>query len=220
MAVCPDGTLKAKMYAGGDFEEVTFQGANTDLESYVHAAHGMLYAEDGGALWDGSVKPVSILMQFRFDGNIGFPGGMLDKGQGVESVVDCLNRELEEEIGLNVDKFGFVQKDHVFSHKNAKRELVCHFYAKKVSKEEFLEIEKNVMEAHEWGIETMGTLRVPLYVMKEGMRGLPVFLTNRFAGNAKYQLIEAIRRRQVIPEADLDTLLSAHKKYSETKLNF
>lgn len=36
-------------------------------------------------------------MQVRFDGTIGFPGGLIDPG---EDVVTGLNRELKEELGL------------------------------------------------------------------------------------------------------------------------
>ena len=38
-------------------------------------------------------------MQMRFDGVLGFPGGMMDKG---EDPVLALNREMAEEIGLQV----------------------------------------------------------------------------------------------------------------------
>jgi U8 snoRNA-decapping enzyme len=36
-------------------------------------------------------------MQMRFDGVLGFPGGLIEKG---EDPVVGLNREMEEEIGL------------------------------------------------------------------------------------------------------------------------
>lgn len=37
-------------------------------------------------------------MQMRFDGTLGFPGGLIDPG---EDVLTGLNRELTEELGLN-----------------------------------------------------------------------------------------------------------------------
>ena len=47
-------------------------------------------------------------MQHRFDGQIGFPGGIADNGPD-ELPVDCLNRELEEEIGFDVSKHALKQ---------------------------------------------------------------------------------------------------------------
>ena len=38
-------------------------------------------------------------MQMRFDGTLGFPGGLVDAG---EDPVQGLNREMHEEIGLQV----------------------------------------------------------------------------------------------------------------------
>ena len=47
-------------------------------------------------------------MQNRCDGDIGFPGGILEK-ELKEHPVDGLNRELEEEIGLDVSKHALKQ---------------------------------------------------------------------------------------------------------------
>ena len=40
-------------------------------------------------------------MQMRFDGKMGFPGGLIDLG---ENLVTGLNRELDEEINLDLKK--------------------------------------------------------------------------------------------------------------------
>lgn len=42
-------------------------------------------------------------MQVRFDGYLGFPGGLVDEGE--TSISDALNREFKEENNLNLDKF-------------------------------------------------------------------------------------------------------------------
>ena len=47
-------------------------------------------------------------MQARFDGCLGFPGGLLDKDE-TEEVFEALNRELQEEIGLDLNLLKFVQ---------------------------------------------------------------------------------------------------------------
>ena len=49
-----------------------------------------------------------VQMQNRCDGDIGFPGGILEK-ELKEHPVDGLNRELEEEIGLDVSKHALKQ---------------------------------------------------------------------------------------------------------------
>ena len=41
-------------------------------------------------------------MQLRFDGKIGFPGGLLESNEEVHT---GLNRELKEEIDLDLDRF-------------------------------------------------------------------------------------------------------------------
>lgn len=47
-------------------------------------------------------------MQMRFDGYLGFPGGLVDAGETWE---EALNRELQEEIGLDLDRFlNFIMK--------------------------------------------------------------------------------------------------------------
>lgn len=93
-------------------------------------------------------------MQMRFDGAIGFPGGLLDGVKdGQEDPVSGLNRELEEEAALDTNRFAIKQTDHVFTHVNQKKRLVLHFYAKEVTKEEFSQIEQAVMTAADWGIE-------------------------------------------------------------------
>ena len=54
----------------------------------------------------------TLQMQARFDGQFGFPGGLLDKlesDSSDENPVDGLNRELEEEIAFNVEKFALKQ---------------------------------------------------------------------------------------------------------------
>lgn len=43
-------------------------------------------------------KPVVLQMQMRFDGHVGFPGGLVEPG---EDVVHGLIREMQEEINLD-----------------------------------------------------------------------------------------------------------------------
>ena len=47
-------------------------------------------------------------MVMRFDGRLGFPGGIIDEED--ETIVDGLNRECVEEIALDINKFKFSQE--------------------------------------------------------------------------------------------------------------
>ncbi|XP_035229173.1 U8 snoRNA-decapping enzyme-like isoform X2 [Stegodyphus dumicola] len=122
------------------------------------------------------VNPGFLQMQLRFDGCIGFPGGIIEEGT---NIVKGLNRELEEEINLN-SKYFVTDENHLFSHVNIEAKTCFHFYGKEVSKEEFQHIEKNALDARDYGIETFGMIRVPLFTMQDGIRGFPTFLKNCF----------------------------------------
>ena len=88
----------------------------------------------------------------RFDGRMGFPGGFIDKGP-CEDIVDGLNRELVEEIALDIERFPFNQSHHVLTSIYSSRKLCLHFYAQEVSIEHFKEIEAAQTNAMEWGME-------------------------------------------------------------------
>ena len=89
-------------------------------------------------------------MQMRFDGLIGFPGGLVDSG---EDPLQGLNRELEEEINLDLEKFRFEEDNHIVSCFHEQKNLVLHFYAKEVNLEEFKGIEKRNLTAPDYGAE-------------------------------------------------------------------
>ena len=72
-----------------------------------------------------------------------------------ETPLQCLNRELQEEIGLDLSKHSFSDNEHVSSYLHEGKNLVLHFYVKEVSAEEFLALETNTLQAHEYGIEVI-----------------------------------------------------------------
>lgn len=101
-------------------------------------------------------------MQMRFDGLFGFPGGFIDSTD--PSIVYGLNRELIEEINLDVDKHRVTQDNFVMSCVCSHRKMVTHFYAIEVTVAEYEEIEKRVIAAHDWGSEVRQFHRIILCI--------------------------------------------------------
>jgi U8 snoRNA-decapping enzyme len=89
-------------------------------------------------------------MQMRFDGLLGFPGGLVDPG---ENPLQAANRELEEEIGLDMQRVKLSDEDHVISFVNKSKTLVLHFYGRELTLQEFKEIELGNLKAPDYGSE-------------------------------------------------------------------
>ena len=143
-------------------------------------------------------------MQMRFDGTIGFTGGLIDSTD--ENVCDGLNREFGEEINMNKSKVAFEQMNHLVTHVHHSSRLILHFYLKEISLGLFNEIEKNAVYAKHYGSETLGIMRVPCYVFSDGKRGLPKFLSNQFIGNAKNQLIAGLVGANIFTQEEMDQI--------------
>ena len=60
-----------------DFEEISYNDSLELDESYKHATHCLLWCRNDAKLWDYNLN-ASCMMQMRFDGHIGFPGGFID----------------------------------------------------------------------------------------------------------------------------------------------
>ena len=92
----------------------------------------------------------------RFDGTLGFPGGIADKGETPEMAV---NREMSEELGCSVNKFAVTPADHLFSKvsDNLKhgRKFCLHSYAKEISLETLQQLEKSSLVGSDYGLEVI-----------------------------------------------------------------
>ena len=158
-----------------------------EITDVVRAAHCAFWCEpETKTLRDTPIKAL-LMMQLRFDGLLGFPGGLIDAG---ENILEGLNRELREEMALDNGKFNYhrkkskinsarfpVGKEHwVSAHLRQtqqpdgsfKKTQVCHFFSKKLSKEDFYEIEKKQLEADHWGYENFGLIRAPVLEFTAG----------------------------------------------------
>ncbi|GFU32040.1 u8 snoRNA-decapping enzyme [Nephila pilipes] len=150
---------------------------------------------------------VSNQMQMRFDGHLGFHGGLVSE----KDITIGLNRELKEEINLD-EKFFVTDEDYLFSHVETSNKLCLHFYGKKVTKEEFEAIEKDVFTAKDFGKETMGLIRVPMFTMDDGYHGLPAFLNNCFVGDSKNQLLNFILITNLMSPEEMNMVLENSRK--------
>ncbi|XP_059161340.1 U8 snoRNA-decapping enzyme-like [Physella acuta] len=192
-----------------------------DLESnsklkLQHASHGMIYANQKQLLWDLYEQKGLVMMQMRFDGVLGFPGGLVDEG---ETPVEGMNREMHEEIGLDLTKYSFNEQHHIASYLNKAKNLVLHFYLMEVTVEDFSTLELKTLNAKEYGIETYGIIRVPLFTMGDGLRGFPAFLANQFAGHSRCELILGLLTAKLFTENEMAIALSSYRQYAESLRN-
>ncbi|XP_011619015.1 U8 snoRNA-decapping enzyme isoform X2 [Takifugu rubripes] len=160
-------------------------------------------------------------MQMRFDGLLGFPGGLVDPSR--ETLEDGLSRELLEELGVRLP---VSIEDHVSSCYGpplrpissssssssssfySPPPLITHFYVKKIEEEQVKEVERAAAStAADHGLEVLGMVRVPLYTLKRG-GGLPLFLSHTFIGNARSQLVSTILRLQMMAREELHKALT------------
>lgn len=91
----------------------------------------------------------------RFDGMLGFPGGLVDEGETPEQAV---TREVNEEVGLegvdSADKVTITRADHILTQVSEKTGFCLHLYAKSVADmDTVIRLETHTLRAKEWGSE-------------------------------------------------------------------
>uniref|UniRef100_A0A8C2I2N5 U8 snoRNA-decapping enzyme n=1 Tax=Cyprinus carpio TaxID=7962 RepID=A0A8C2I2N5_CYPCA len=207
-------------------EQITREDALT-REGYRHACHIMLYGDSSAKLFGKIPIKHIVLMQMRFDGLLGFPGGLVNPSE--ETLEAGLSRELHEEVGVAVP---VGVDNHVSSCLSPScPRLITHFYIKKMTESELKEMEKAaVATATDHGLEVktlsvisrvckctykillcifliclqvLGMVRVPLYFLKNG-GGLPYFLSHSFISNSRAQLLSALQRCRLLSQGELE----------------
>ena len=93
-------------------------------------------------------------MHLRFDGRLGFPGGIIDHGENIE---EALNREISEEMGEGNPVV--TAADWQGSCWSDEEKLLMHFYCKEINKDEFFQLEQRGLGAEEYGVEILGLIR-------------------------------------------------------------
>ncbi|XP_020904194.1 U8 snoRNA-decapping enzyme [Exaiptasia diaphana] len=180
------------------------------LQGYRHACHVMLHTAIPDEVKLFGYYPIkhSTLMQFRFDGRLGFPGGFVDENESLEEAV---NRELKEEMGPTSEPVSITTDNYVITHlyeqfiaemKVTKR-LCLHFFTKKVSVKQFLELETRCGSQPNLGFEVLGIVRCPVYTLTDKEGGFPSFLRNNFVGNAREQLLIGIAKENLLTSQEI-----------------
>ena len=91
----------------------------------------------------------------RFDGLIGFAGGEVDVQEvTVEHIILANNRELVEEINYGFK--GVTESDWICSHQDSDGHFVQHFFAKELSLDQILELERSHFNAEHFPTESLG----------------------------------------------------------------
>ena len=183
-----------------NYVEIDVRSAREDHSELTHGAHILLWAKTDKLLFDRHPLRALVLMTMRFDGTLGFPGGYIEQGESIE---EGLCRELREEIGVDPLTLGPISADdevcaHLVTNRFQGSDLCLHFFVKEISQQLFVEMEKNIFAAEEYGLETMGITRVPLYTMSHE-RGFPAFLKNNFIGHSKEQLMKGLAFAGILP---------------------
>lgn len=173
------------------------------MQDTRHACHVALYAAVSYKLWGVVPAGHAVLMQMRFDGLLGFPGGLVDtleaEGGRLEELEVAANRELREELSARVE---VSTADYRGSLYLPKQRLCTHLFARKVSETTLDALERDALAAHD-RFEVCGTLRCPCYGLEAG-KGFGHFLQNRFAGNAREQLLKLCREERLVDSAVLE----------------
>ncbi|KAK3724960.1 hypothetical protein QZH41_017170 [Actinostola sp. cb2023] len=185
------------------------------LQGYRHACHVMLHTPIPEEVKLFGYYPIqhSALMQVRFDGRLGFPGGFVDDRESLE---DAVNRELKEEMGKTTEPVLITHDNYVITHTYEQviaelgitKRLCLHFFMKKVSLEQFLELEARSPNLTNLGFEVLGTVRCPIYTLTDKEGGLPAFLKHNFVGNAREQLVIGITKQNLLTSDELQEAIA------------
>jgi len=148
-----------------------------------------------------------ILMQLRWDGVFGFPGGKVDPGETLRQA--CV-REAHEEIGLTLKESDLIP---VCSHRKEGGNFTAHLYAVDVDAAMLHLAKIQALTAKDADAEVCGvvTLRVSNFGQSEG-RGLLRFVKEApMSFSARHELVMVLDRLRLLDVQDLQQLRDALK---------
>lgn len=147
----------------------------------------------------GKIKRIPmVLMQFRWDHQLGFPGGKVDKGDytevdrvdnivRIDTLKNALSRELDEEININ-----YINKDKLTlmsTYYCTKNNVYIHNFNYLVSKNVYTRIYKNSITADTILQENCGCINVHLSNCYDNTFNRNM-LQNKFAATALNELFD------------------------------
>lgn len=186
-----------------EWEQISLPTALKKFRDYLHVAHCMLWFKCS----KNSHQVTYTLMQLRFDGLLGFPGGIVDEDvKDIESIIDALQREMHEEINF---ADGILVEDYFYSYFNTTKQFVSHFFAKEITSEKAEELERTHSQARDFPRESLGLFRVPIGCSNELSsiylkRFLSNFMQQKFSGNVKNQILHVCEKYKIMGPKDIE----------------
>lgn len=144
-------------------------------------------------------KFAHIMMQLRWDGVFGFPGGKVDPGETLRQA--CV-REAMEEINLAINEADLIP---VCSHKEEGGNFAAHLYALEVDASRMLPIIQDSWSALDAEAEVCGVIapRISMYGAEQG-KGILQFATKTpMSFSAKHELITMLETRNLVDESGI-----------------
>lgn len=132
-----------------------------------------------------------VLMQLRWDGTLGFPGGLVNKG---EDLIKALMRESEEELAFIINKKPIKEIKPLSTY--ADDSIDIHSYYLEVNYEEIKKVQQNSFLAKHFYSENQGCI-LPQIADFEG-KGIKSFLTNKFYLTAREELKDLIKTENLL----------------------
>ena len=136
-------------------------------------------------------KVPGVLLQLRWDGMFGAPGGKVDPGETLEQ---ALAREVKEEIDYDLN---LAQIQPLISLRMG--EYHIHSYSLAVSADELFQIRDNASTASMSSMECSGynIVHAAQYNKDAEVRGILKFIDNQFSATARLELMLLIMNKQL-----------------------
>ncbi len=143
-----------------------------------------------------------ILMQLRWDGAFGFPGGKVDPG---ETLIEACVREADEEINAQIPPS---ELELICSHMEEGGDFAAHLFAREVTVDGLHEAIRRSWTAKDADAEACGVIapRISMHGGEEG-KGFARFARRTpMSFSARHELVMVLERLKLLDEANIKTL--------------